>query len=88
MVNLLLLLLFGAVVGWVAGLIMKSQSSLLMNIIFGIVGSFVGGFIASQLGFGSFGGGFAFNIVNVIISILGACLVIFVAGLLFKGGKK
>jgi len=88
LVQILLFLLFGAVIGWVAGLIMKSQGSLLMNIILGIVGAFVGGFVASLLGFGSFGGAFTFDIVNIIISIAGACLVIFVARLLSKGGKK
>ena len=81
-VSILLWLLFGALVGWIASIIMKSQSSLVGNIIFGIIGSFVGGFIASQLGFGSVGANFSFNIVNVIISIAGACLVIFVVGLL------
>ena len=83
-VQILLTLLFGAIVGWLAGLIMKSKHGLVVNIILGIVGSFVGSFIASLLGFGSFGGDFSFNIVNILISIGGACLVIFVVGLLKK----
>ena len=81
-INILLLLLFGAVVGWLAGLIMKSKNSLFVNIILGIVGSLVGGFVASLLGFGSFTGNFSFNLVNVLISIGGACLVIFVVRLI------
>lgn len=78
-ISLLLWLLFGALVGWLAGIIMKSKKSLLGSIILGIVGSFVGGFIASFIGFGSLGGGFSFNIFNIIISVAGACLVIFLA---------
>ena len=85
-ISLLLWLLFGALVGWIAGILMKSKRSLLGNIIVGIIGSFLGGFIASLLGFGSFGGEFAFDIVNIAISIGGACLLIFIVGLL--GGKK
>ena len=77
--TVLLWLLFGAVVGWIAGIIMSSSNSLLWNIILGIVGSFVGGFIASLFGVGSFGPNFSFNIYNIIISIAGACLVIFLA---------
>ena len=86
LISILLLLLFGALIGWVAGLIMKNNRSLLMNIIFGIVGSILGGYIASLLGFGSFTGDFSFNIVNVLISIGGACLLIFLVGLI--RGKK
>ena len=82
LITILLWLLFGALVGWLAGIIMKSKGSLLRNIILGIVGSIVGGFIASLLGFGSLDAGFSFNIVNVVISIGGACLLIFLARLL------
>jgi len=82
LISILLWLLFGALVGWLAGMIMNSQSSLVGNIIFGIVGSFVGGFIASLLGFGNLDGGFSFNLMNILISIGGACLVIFLVGAL------
>ncbi|MCL2405831.1 MAG: GlsB/YeaQ/YmgE family stress response membrane protein [Defluviitaleaceae bacterium] len=85
--TLLLWLLFGAVVGWVASLIMKSNLSLLMSIVLGIAGSLLGGFIASLLGFGSFGGNFSFNIVNMLISIGGACLVIFLVRALGLGRR-
>ena len=78
--SILLWLLFGAVVGWIAGMIMKSHSSLVKNIILGIVGSLVGGFVASLLGFGELGGSFEFDIVNIIIAVGGACLVILIVG--------
>ena len=82
LISIILWLLFGAVVGWIAGMIMKSQGSLVRNIILGIVGSFVGGFVASLLGFGDLGGSFEFDIVNLIVSIGGACLLIFIVGAL------
>ena len=80
LMTILLLLLFGALVGWIAGIIMKRQRSLLGNIIYGIIGSFVGSFIASLLGFGSFGADFSFNLVNILMSVAGACLVCFIVG--------
>lgn len=78
-VSLLLWLIFGAFIGWCAGLIMNIRSSLFLRIVLGIVGSFVGGFVASLLGFGNLGGDFSFNIVNIAISVGGACLLIFIA---------
>jgi len=82
--TILLWLLFGAVVGWIAGKIMSNRNSLFGNIVLGIVGSFVGGFVASLLGFGSLSGGFSFNLVNILISVGGACLVIFIVRLVRK----
>jgi len=84
--NIILWVVFGAIIGWVAGIIMKSKYKLLWDIIFGIVGAFVGGFIASLLGFGSIGGAFEFNVIGILISIGGACLVIALAKVL-KIGK-
>ena len=85
-ISILLWLLFGAVVGWIAGAIMKSKHSLIWNIIFGIIGSLVGGFLASLLGFGNYAAGYSFDLVNIIISIAGACLVIYL-GRFIKIGK-
>lgn len=77
-VSILLFLLFGAVAGWLAGLIMKTKSGLLWNIILGIVGSFVGGFIASRI-LGVDGGNL---IISLLIAVAGACLLIFIGKLL------
>ncbi|MCL2409506.1 MAG: GlsB/YeaQ/YmgE family stress response membrane protein [Oscillospiraceae bacterium] len=86
LISILLWLLFGALIGWIAGMIMKSKRSLLGNIIFGIIGSIIGGFVAALLGFGSIRGGFSFDIWNIVISVAGACLLIFIVGIL-KGKK-
>ena len=55
-------ILVGALVGWLAGLIMKSKGGFWRNAIMGIIGGFVGGLIP----------------IPFIGSILGACLVIFI----------
>ena len=79
MLHFLLWLLYGAIIGWVAGLIMRSTLNLGWSIVLGIVGSMLGGFIASLLGFGDLGGTFSFNIVNMLVSLAGACLVLIIA---------
>ncbi len=77
-------ILIGAVAGWLAGIIMKSKGSLLRNIILGIIGGFVGGFIFSLLHINialSLG---LINFETIIVSAIGACIVIFIFNKLFK----
>lgn len=75
-------IIFGALVGWLASLIMKrdAQMGALANIIVGIVGSFIGGWIGSSLGMGYTTG--EFSIMGVIMGVVGACVLLFVIGLL------
>lgn len=72
-------IIIGALVGWLAGKIMKSDGGLLKNILLGWVGSIVGNFAANLLRISSdsLAG-------NILLSLGGACLVIF----LFRLFKK
>lgn len=74
--NIILWVLFGALVGWVASLIMKtdSEQSATGNIIVGIVGAFLGGAIARLFG-GS--GVTGFNFVSLLVAIFGAVILLF-----------
>ncbi len=61
--------------GWVTGKIMKGGGyGFWMDIILGIVGALVGGFIAGALGFRAAGG----LIYTILIAIAGSILVVFV----------
>ncbi len=75
-------LIFGGLVGWIASMIMGTdpQQGLLMNIIVGIVGALIGGFIAGLLGFGSENYAF-FDIGSWITAIVGAVVLIFLVQL-------
>jgi uncharacterized membrane protein YeaQ/YmgE (transglycosylase-associated protein family) len=50
--NIVLWIIFGAIVGWVASVIMKtdSQQGVLLNIVVGVIGSFVGGWFMNTIG--------------------------------------
>jgi uncharacterized membrane protein YeaQ/YmgE (transglycosylase-associated protein family) len=69
-------LLIGAIAGWIAEKITASRMGLLRNIILGVVGSYIGAFIAEALGLelgGVFQGWFW---GNLIVSAAGAVLLI------------
>ena len=70
--SIIMALIIGGIAGWAAGQIMKSSGSLVRNIILGIVGAFVGNVVLGLIGI--HGSGF---IGSIIVSTIGACLVIF-----------
>jgi uncharacterized membrane protein YeaQ/YmgE (transglycosylase-associated protein family) len=77
--SLIVILLVGAVAGWLAGLIVKGYGyGLLGNIVIGIVGAFVAGLILPRLGL-SIGGGILGAIVHATI---GAVILLFLIRLI------
>jgi uncharacterized membrane protein YeaQ/YmgE (transglycosylase-associated protein family) len=69
-------LIAGGVVGWVAGLLMKRRDGLVLNIIIGIVGSILGGwFIAPFVGVTTIDQG-TFTPASVLVSLAGAIILL------------
>ena len=82
--DIIVTVLIGAVSGWLAGFIMNSKGSLLRNIILGILGGFVGNFLFGLLNISinvSLG---SINVGTIIISAIGACIVLIIVNKLFK----
>lgn len=71
MLNLLIDLAIGALVGWIASMIMGSKSTPVRNIVVGILGAFVGGLIMHFLGFSA-----TTRWAQFVVALGGACLVI------------
>ena len=70
-------IILGLIVGVLAKWIMpgKDPGGIIITIILGIAGAFVGGFIGSLLGFGSITG---FNIVSLVLAVAGALIILFI----------
>ncbi len=79
--NILLWIVLGAVAGWIAGLIMKSNHGMLEDILLGIVGAFIGGWIMDFFGKEGITG---FNVYSLIVAVIGAVVLIFLGRLLHK----
>jgi uncharacterized membrane protein YeaQ/YmgE (transglycosylase-associated protein family) len=74
MLNILFWVIFGGIIGFIADLIDKEHSrGILVNIVVGIAGAVVGGWISGLLGLNINEG---FNLLNIIFSVIGALIVL------------
>lgn len=83
--NFLVWIIFGALAGWIASMVMgkNSQMGALANIIVGIIGAFLGSWIMQQF----FGGRgvTGFDIPSILTAIVGAVVLLFIVGLFRRG---
>ena len=71
--GIILWILFGGLVGWLASMMMRSEQGVLMDIIVGIIGAILGGWIMSLLGLGGVSG---FNLYSFVVAIIGSMILI------------
>lgn len=76
-VGLIGAIIIGIFAGWLAEKIMKRDHGLLTNLLVGIGGALLGGFLAGLLGFNFYGW-----IGSLIVSTIGAVLLLFILGLI------
>ncbi len=83
MINLLIWLVVGGVIGWLASLVMRTdaQQGIFLNIIVGIVGAFIGGLIISG---GSINNA-PLNITSFLVSLVGAIILLAIVNLVRRG---
>ena len=86
--NFIIWIVIGGVIGWLASMVMKTnaQQGIFLNIVVGIVGAFLGGWLLAPL----FGTGTInsdnFSMSSLLVSFLGAVILLGIVNLL-RGGK-
>jgi len=81
-VGFLTWLIVGVIVGWLAGIVVKGRGfGLIGNIVIGVIGALVGGWLAGAL-FNISDPISGFNMTTLIVAFLGAVLVLFIARLI------
>lgn len=90
MINLIVWLVVGGIIGWIASMIMKTdgQQGLFLNVIVGIVGAAIAGwFLSPMFGVASINDS-AFSIASMGISLLGAVILLAVVNLIRRGSAR
>lgn len=79
--GILLWIILGLIAGWLASIIMKTDASQgpVMDIVLGIVGAVVGGYVMNVLGSSGVTG---LNLYSVLVATLGAVILIWIGRLL------
>ncbi len=77
-------LIIGGVVGWLASLIMRDNNSLIMNIVVGIVGAFVGGLILGRGEINNAG----LTPMTFLVSLVGAIVLLAIVNLIRRGAVR
>ena len=75
LVSIIVWIVFGALAGWIASIIMKTSGGLLTDIIVGIVGAFVGGYVFNFFGRSGVTG---FNLYSLLVAVIGAIVLLFI----------
>ena len=65
--------------GWIANMLMKTDGSLVKNVVTGVVGALVGGFVMSFFGAAGFTG---FNLWSFVVALVGSVILIAVINVL------
>lgn len=85
--NFIIWLVVGGLIGWVASMIMRTdgQQGIFLNIVVGIVGAFLGGWLISPLVGVPTINQSAFSVGALVVSLLGAVILLAIVNLFRRG---
>ena len=90
MINLIVWLIVGGIIGWLASLVMRTdaQQGVFLNVVVGIIGAMIGGWLLSPL----FGTGTInqnnFSLPGLLVSFLGAVILLAIVNLFRRGRAR
>lgn len=90
MINFIVWLVVGGVIGWLASILMKTdaQQGIVLNVVVGIVGAAIGGwFLAPLLGTGTINQD-NLSISSLVVSLLGAVILLAIVNLVRRGAAR
>ena len=81
--GLIIWLVIGGIIGWLASMVMKTdgQQGIILNVVVGIVGSFLGGWLIAPLIGGS-------GVMGYVSAFLGAIILLAIVNLFRRGTAR
>jgi uncharacterized membrane protein YeaQ/YmgE (transglycosylase-associated protein family) len=86
--NIVMWLLVGGLIGWAASTVMRTQETLLLNVVVGIVGAALGGWFLSPLVGVSTINQSNFSAASLVVSFLGAIILLAIVNLARRGAPR
>lgn len=88
--TLLLILLVGGIIGWLASIVMRTdaQQGIFLNVVVGVVGALIAGFVVTPLIGGAPITSGSFDILSLIASFLGAVILLAIVNLFRRGSMR
>ena len=90
MINFIVWLIVGGIIGWLASIVMRTnaQQGTLLNIIVGIVGAFIAGLVLTPyFGITTINQN-NFSLPAMLVSLVGAIILLAVVSLFRRGGRR
>ena len=88
--NFIIWLVIGGIIGWLASMVMRTdaQQGVVLNVVVGIVGSMLGGWlIAPLLGTGTINQN-DFSLMGLLASLIGAVILLAIVNLVRRGSVR
>ena len=85
--GLIIWLIVGGIIGWLASMIMRTdaQQGVLLNVVVGIIGALIGGWLIAPLIGGDTSAGGGFDIMGFIAALIGAIILLAIVNLFRRG---
>jgi uncharacterized membrane protein YeaQ/YmgE (transglycosylase-associated protein family) len=88
--NIIVWLVIGGLIGWIASVVMRTdgQQGILLNVIVGVVGAVLGGWLLSPLVGVSTINQSNFSVPGLLVSLVGAVILLAVVNLVRRGSLR
>jgi uncharacterized membrane protein YeaQ/YmgE (transglycosylase-associated protein family) len=88
--NLIIMLFVGGILGWIASMLMRTdgQQGILLNVVVGVVGALLAGFLLTPFLGGTPITNGAFDIKSLVVSLLGAIVLLGIVNLFRRGSVR
>ena len=88
--NMIIMLIVGGIIGWLASMLMRTdgQQGIVLNVVVGLVGAVLAGFLITPLMGGAPITSGAFDIRSLIASFIGAVVLLAIVNLVRRGSVR